>query len=81
MITRSVYDGEKREDWLSGTIGRVRRSLVVPSGGLVDTFRQKDRVGDIDILPHLIGGSVRLRVLNTGEIGAESNGNGVSAAD
>ena len=81
MITRPVYDGEKREDRLSGTIGRVCGSLVVPSGGLIDSLRQKHRVCDIDILPHFIGGSGRWRVLNTDEIGSEANGDGVGAAN
>lgn len=81
VVARSVHNSKERKDWLSRSVGSVCRSLIVPGRSLIDSLCQKHSVGDIDVLPHLVGSSVRWGVLNTDEIRSKSNSDGAGTAD
>ena len=55
-----VRNGENR---LGGTVGRVRRGKVRPKRCLVGSRSEEHRVGDVDVLAHLVVRAVRWGVL------------------
>ena len=74
MIGRAIQNGEKGEHSLGHTRGAgVSSSLIVPSDRLVSSRRQKDRIGDIDVLTHLVVGAVGLGILNTDKTRTEAD--------
>ena len=74
VIGRAIHNGQEGKHTLSHACGaRVGSSLIVPSSRLVSSRRQKDRIGDVDVLTHLVIGAVGLGILNADKTRTEAD--------
>ena len=72
MISRTIHDRQEREHRL-GDPGhtRVRGRIVIPDLGMVGPGLQEHRIGDVDVLAHLVLAAIpRRRINHPGQVGA-----------
>ena len=63
VVGGPVNRGQERKHGLRGAVRGIRGRVIAPGRGNIDSRLKHHRIGDVDVLPHLVGVAVRLRIL------------------